>query len=452
VQVLEEIAAARKLLSPRTGEPLEVRGGRVVSADGTDFGPVAGPLNLLVDYEDTIDVASVSSADVARVRASLQLDSTPEVDAGIAQAIATTGMRFGQAHLSAESAMLEERFRAPEANSARATVPPAPRRGWLRRAKPPAVDARFELLSHSIGERLTAGVEVWRSVRVRNLGPASVPGASDYTVSSFFLDNAGKVVAGTEIPTTLPVDIAAGREMTLIVRIRPPSVPGAFQLCVSLVRQAPFLRVPVQVIPCELPVFAYEYYAEALEYQSDHHMAMVEMIYFLREQRPGQSALVLEIGGGIHPTGHSVAQHGYRVVSCDVSHAQSLLGSLYFRQKMPDLDESFAFVSCDGTRLPFGDSTFDAVMMVSAFHHFPDPVGMLEEMKRVTGPRGLIYLAGEVCAPNPGDERYHDDLRHGINEQMWTLAEFTEFFRRAGLRAARARVDYNSLKVGLVRA
>ena len=64
-------------------------------------------------------------------------------------------------------------------------------------------------------------------------------------------------------------------------------------------------------------------------------------------------------------------------------------------------------------------------------------------------PEGFIFIGMETCAPNPADAQYREELRRGINEQMWTLEEFTAFFRDAGLAVAQARVDAHSLKVGL---
>src|SRR5207244_1284884 len=104
-----------------------------------------------------------------------------------------------------------------------------------------------------------------------------------------------------------------------------------------------------------------------------------------------------------HPTGHSLAERGHRVVASDISHAQSILGTLYFHLKKPALDESLGFISCDGTDLPFADSSFDGVMLISAFHHFADPPALLREIRRVIRPEGFVYIGCETCAPNPAD-------------------------------------------------
>jgi demethylmenaquinone methyltransferase/2-methoxy-6-polyprenyl-1,4-benzoquinol methylase len=179
---------------------------------------------------------------------------------------------------------------------------------------------------------------------------------------------------------------------------------------------------------------------------------MVEAAEFIAQRFGDRALSLLEIGGGVHPTAHALALRGHRVVSSDISHSQSILGTLYFRHKMPALDDSLAFVSCDGTRLPFAQGAFDGVVLFAAFHHFAEPVRLLREIRRVTRPEGFAFLGCDPCMPDPTDAEYRAELRRGINEQMWTLEEFAGFFRAADLEVARARVDGQSLKVALVKA
>jgi SAM-dependent methyltransferase len=103
------------------------------------------------------------------------------------------------------------------------------------------------------------------------------------------------------------------------------------------------------------------------------------------------------------------------------------------------------------TDLPFADEAFDGIVLFTAFHHFADPLSLLRELQRVTRQDGFIFIGCDNCVPNPRDPEYRAELRRGINEQMWTLPEYADFFRKAGLEIARARVDYHSLKVSLVK-
>jgi ubiquinone/menaquinone biosynthesis C-methylase UbiE len=381
-------------------------------------------------------------------------------------AIAATGTQFREAHLSAEARILAERFGMPGFGLSRAGAVPRVSTmerlaAGVRRAFTPAPAPldRLEHLSNSVGERLTMGQEVYRCVRVRNAG-TTVLRSSEAPVASVqmcWFAPEGRPLPECTLANELPIDLEPGREITLILRLRAPALPGRFELRAHLAVAGhaidpPFLSIPVQIIRCELPVFEYEYFPDVLEYGPDHHIAMVETVEFMARHYPGKSLLLLEIGGGVHPTGHALTAHGHRVVSSDISHSQSILGALYYRHHRPDLEGSLAFASCDGTHLPFADGAFDGVVMYSAFHHFAEPLALLHEMKRVSGPRGFIFFGAETCAPDPTDLAYRAELARGINEQMWTLVEYTDFFRQASLRVARARVDHNTLRAGLMKS
>lgn len=457
MHLFETLARDGRLLCPDTGQAVVVRDGRIVSPAGRDLGSIEGPLNFLRGYRDTLDPASVPPADVASMRAQLELPAGEPFDRGLAEAIAATGARFEQQHLSAEARILAERFRMPAFQvSARRSLLSKTRDliAAMRRRMSPAPALHVDAISESVGDELTAGREVYRSIRIRN-GPATLHAAARPVakVLTEFLSPAG-VAAAPAVASPLPVDLAPGREITLIVRLRPPDAAGSYRLRASFhvagLAAQPFLEREVLVTACETPVFDYEYFPDVLEYGADHHIAMLELAGYLKE-RYASPACILEIGGGVHPTGHSIALQGYRVVSADISHSQSILGTLYFRHKMPDLDETLGFISCDGLALPFAEGSFDGAMLVAAFHHFADPRALLQQLKRVVRPGGFVYLGCETCAPNPADPQYREELLRGINEQMWTLAEFTAFFREAGLAAVRARVDGHSLKVTLAR-
>ena len=47
----------------------------------------------------------------------------------------------------------------------------------------------------------------------------------------------------------------------------------------------------------------------------------------------------------------------------------------------------------DGYWLPVGDGDADVVFSSNVLEHVPDPMGLIEEMIRVTRPGGLVYLS-----------------------------------------------------------
>lgn len=466
MNVIEELVSRQKLLSPKTRAPLRVEDGRVLSHEGRDHGPVQGPLDLLKARSETLDAAHVPPGDVARMREQLGLAQSDRVDAEIARAIAATGDRFEHPHLSAEARILADRFRMADfavsrpgqGRLSRALKGGLGRIASLARLRSASRDTALRHISNSVGTRLVRGQEVFRSVRVRNSGRRSLAAAGGTqafidVLCTPALEGAQNAAASR---TSLPVDIEPGREITLILRVRTPESVGEhlLEFVLSVPSQGvaqSFLRLPVEVVAAPLPTIEHTFFPQVLDYGAEHAVAMVEAVEFLKEAYPGQGMFFLEIGGGVHPTGHSLVEYGHRVVSSDISHSQSILGALYFRELRPELTDSLAFVSCDGCELPFAEAAFDGVMMFAAFHHFADPHGLLREIKRVVRPGGFVFVGCENCKPDPTDPQYREELRRGVNEQMWTLEEFAAFFGEAGLQVRRARVDGNSLKVGLIR-
>jgi ubiquinone/menaquinone biosynthesis C-methylase UbiE len=50
------------------------------------------------------------------------------------------------------------------------------------------------------------------------------------------------------------------------------------------------------------------------------------------------------------------------------------------------------YVSASAESLPFEDDSFDVATSCIAFHHFPEPLGALQEVRRVLKPRGRLYV------------------------------------------------------------
>jgi SAM-dependent methyltransferase len=50
------------------------------------------------------------------------------------------------------------------------------------------------------------------------------------------------------------------------------------------------------------------------------------------------------------------------------------------------------FVACDASQLPFENGSFDALWSVTVLEHVTDPETVLEEMRRVLKPGGLLFL------------------------------------------------------------
>jgi SAM-dependent methyltransferase len=104
----------------------------------------------------------------------------------------------------------------------------------------------------------------------------------------------------------------------------------------------------------------------------------------MRLVEPGRRPLVLDVGGGIAAL-KDLPETAERmwIVTLDID--MPLLQRA--RRKVPDS----VLVCADGTRLPFRDGTFDAVVMVHALEHIPEQIrpALVSEIKRVSR-RGVV--------------------------------------------------------------
>jgi ubiquinone/menaquinone biosynthesis C-methylase UbiE len=90
----------------------------------------------------------------------------------------------------------------------------------------------------------------------------------------------------------------------------------------------------------------------------------------------------------------------------------------------------------DVTALPYPDAHFSIVSSRYVFHHLPDPLTVLTEMKRVCKPGGRVVVADMV----PSSERAaalnaEELLRDPSHVRALTESEFKILFAKAGLPA-----------------
>ncbi len=106
------------------------------------------------------------------------------------------------------------------------------------------------------------------------------------------------------------------------------------------------------------------------------------------DPQPGER--VLDLAAGTGTSSEPFAARGATVVPCDFSLGMLRVG----KQARPALP----FTAGDGTRLPFGDDTFDAVTISFGLRNIVDPAAGLREMLRVTRPGGRLVVC-EFSAP-----------------------------------------------------
>lgn len=109
------------------------------------------------------------------------------------------------------------------------------------------------------------------------------------------------------------------------------------------------------------------------------------------------NSTILDLGAGEGYVGEQLAHNGHRVTLADVAD--------FNRSSLP-----FVRVT-DGKPLPFGDSEFDAAVLVFVLHHARDPEALLREARRVA--RRVIVL--ESVYETESDRRLLDTLDRAAN-------------------------------------
>lgn len=98
---------------------------------------------------------------------------------------------------------------------------------------------------------------------------------------------------------------------------------------------------------------------------------------------PGER--VLDLGCGPGDGGQRLAEGGAHAIGLDYSQ-----GMLETARLVPAL--TGRLTRGDAGRLPFRDGAFDKVICTNSFHHYPQHLAALKEMRRVLKPGGVLVL------------------------------------------------------------
>jgi SAM-dependent methyltransferase len=96
----------------------------------------------------------------------------------------------------------------------------------------------------------------------------------------------------------------------------------------------------------------------------------------------------------------------------------------------------FERVCGDIHRLPLPDGWADVVFSCAAIHHSSDPLKLFQEVARVLKPGGMFVFISEPVKMEsiPARQPDNEETRHGINEHIFSFAEYRDAWRAAGFR------------------
>jgi SAM-dependent methyltransferase len=108
--------------------------------------------------------------------------------------------------------------------------------------------------------------------------------------------------------------------------------------------------------------------------------------------RPGDRVLDLGCGEGRHAIGLACLQ-ALELHAVDLSYRDLHTGRGKARELGEPVLSRVAFMNADGTRLPYYDNTFDAVICSEVLEHIPDYRTVIVELLRVLRPGGALVVS-----------------------------------------------------------
>ncbi|HEX4039298.1 MAG TPA: methyltransferase domain-containing protein [Acidobacteriaceae bacterium] len=156
---------------------------------------------------------------------------------------------------------------------------------------------------------------------------------------------------------------------------------------------------------------------------------ILQTILRLAQPRPHDSALDVACGPGVLAC--ELAQRLRHATAIDLTPA------MLDQARNTQHDRGVANVTWDlgdVTALPYAHAAFDIVTCRFAFHHFPEPLPVLREMKRVCRPDGRIVIADTAPSPAKADAfNAMERLRDPSHARALPEEDWLRLFAGAGL-------------------
>jgi SAM-dependent methyltransferase len=190
---------------------------------------------------------------------------------------------------------------------------------------------------------------------------------------------------------------------------------------------------------CEVDPSVQEHLADILEMRAADPRQREMLESYLSEIDFPTDARVLEIGCGTGGVTRTLAQWP------GVSGAVGVDPSPVFISKARELGgemSNLSFEEADGRSLPFGDQSFDVVVIHTTMCHVPGPEGLVTEAFRVLRPNGwLAVFDGDYATATvaTGDfdplEACIEAFRDGFVHDQWLLRRLPALIESGGFEA-----------------
>ncbi len=165
----------------------------------------------------------------------------------------------------------------------------------------------------------------------------------------------------------------------------------------------------------------------------------------VRMARPRASDTLLDVACGPGLLVCALAKHVRQATGMDLTPA------MLEQARRTEEEQGLANVvweQGDVGAVPHADGTFDIVTCRFAFHHFPEPLTVLGEMRRVCKPGGRVVVADSSPAAEKADAfNAMEKMRDPSHTRALPAEELMALFREAGL--AETRVERVRLALSL---
>lgn len=162
----------------------------------------------------------------------------------------------------------------------------------------------------------------------------------------------------------------------------------------------------------------------------DHAQHLLDFAVLLRVLTPGPSDLVLDLGAGSCWVSDWLRRCGMKTTAVDISFDMLRVGATR-------LGGAHGLAVGDMEQLPFADNVFSKACCLNAFHHVPDTVRALREIKRVLVPDGVVFFS----EPGVGHASHPTSLaasrNYGVLEKEILIDEFMGACLEAGFADVR---------------